>query len=103
MRSFSGADYGYRRLQEIGNGCSFAHELRIHADTEIPAQLFARCPFECRHHDGFCGSGQNRAAHDYKMKRILCFQNVANVLADRLNMPQVEFAVPQTGRSNTKK
>ena len=51
MSGIGGAQNGNRRLQKIGNGSSFAHELGIHADAEICAHALVASAFESWDHD----------------------------------------------------
>src|SRR5919108_2976891 len=59
------------RIKEIGHCASLAHELRVVGDSEVRTSTATACAFQDRHHQGLRRPGENGAAQDDNMMRLL--------------------------------
>src|ERR1035437_8134845 len=96
----AGSEDGVGRVEEVGDGAAFAHELRVIADGEILAALLAAFFFQDGEHDGLGGSRQHRAAHNNNMRRFLLPDGAADFPGNALDAAEVELAIFQAGRSD---
>ena len=94
------ADQGQRRLAEILERRPLAQELRVHRDAEAVAVLLARLALERRDHQLVGRARQHRAADDDDVVVVLVAQGSADLLADPLEVLQVEAAVLAARRAD---
>src|SRR5208337_674603 len=94
------ANDGHRRLQEIGYGAAFAHELGINTHSKITSEAFPAGVLNCRNHELFRSSRQRCAAQNNEVERFLVPERLGDASAHWLQMAEIEFAAAQAGCSD---
>src|SRR5438445_2770683 len=85
------------RPQEISHRTSFAHKLRVVADSKVQTSTASAGALKNRNHHRFGCAGKNGAAQNNYVTRFLLLESHANLAGDALHMAQVEFATSQAG------
>ncbi len=88
---------GIRRLQEVGDRASFAHEFRVVADGEIDTGLFPTSAFDGRNHQRFGRPGEDGAAQHNRVERSLLLESCADFARNVFDVAQIQFAALQAG------
>jgi hypothetical protein len=78
------ADHCEWRVVEVGDGCALAQEFRVDRQPEVFVHALARRLFQHRQHDLFRRAGQNRAANDHDVIRLLRDERLADLAGDAL-------------------
>src|SRR5271167_1434201 len=100
MAGVTGTENGVGRVEEVGDGAAFAHELRVIANREILAALLAAFFFKNRENDLLGGSSEHRAAQNKNVRRIFLADRRSDLPRYVLDVAEVELAIFQAGRSN---
>ena len=102
MCRIGGADHRHRWFHEILDRRPFAQKLRIRANAKILSRALSAGRFEGRNHECVRRSREHRAAEHDEMEAFLARQNLANLSAHGLDVPQVQLATPHAGSSHAK-
>src|SRR5262245_32412833 len=94
------ADHRLRRVVVVVHRRAFAQELGVDAQPEFLAGLLARAFFQDRDDDVAHRPRQHGAAHDDHRRAGMRGERAADLLADALDVPQVDAAVGLARRAD---
>ena len=89
------------RIKEIGHCASLAHELWVVGDSEVRTSTATACAFQDRHHQRLRRPGENGAAQDDNMVRLLLAKSTADFAGDLLDVAKIQFAAAKAWCADT--